>query len=746
MPQSPLMLIDYDISRDQRQVSGDSDKARNRRAETMSTCPSLSESQDVSGWLPTISSALLHFGRLKDQHALKLQDLLYQQTLQNSNFCDVTIHIGDMTVKAHWCVLVVCPYFQSLYDSGMKESKSGELTLHFGNPFAMREAIKFLYTGQVHITFEKVRYLLEVADYLQITNMKQLCSDFLSTMDMNVENCVQIALLSSMYNLDHLYLRSFQYMCGHLPELLVKDDMLQLTKDSVQALIADRTLSYVKRELFFDFIIRWTEHDKTVREESFEDLFTSLDLKAMSPGFLADRVENNQWVLSSEKCKMWFLEAKIQTMAGLSAGSSDTRDVLVLCGGSVQDHHFMASVFMGSGAVDSMYAYIIQEDRWAKLPPLPFVMRKPLAAVDDRGQILVFDSLSITENQMYLMCFNPGTSSWTGTKLKFPAGEEDFRVHSLMVCAGRTLFVISSVRRSRLASLNASCEAASSAAVPLGTVWHVQLWEIERDTGNMSVVSTFFHRNASTEVRASCYQGPENTGVIYVLGHKVHVSNSKSRNKKQTRFFVFDLRTNRKREYHRAQYEPYVYALPDGFLATRPGKVTARFFNFRTKKWLSDKVHSIKLPPTDANRDDYATVSVKDNLYMFGGKRTDTRKATASAVRYSLATQTWTELAEMPVSLMGAAVAFGRLPADIVRCDLECPHCLLSPHRNRTSYDISVRGYNCDDDDEVGNASSFEFDGSDYSDYYDDYYDRSFSDDGWGYPFDYDPDEDLLVF
>ena len=29
-------------------------------------------------------------------------------------------------MKAHWCVLVMCPYFQSLYDSGMKESVSGK--------------------------------------------------------------------------------------------------------------------------------------------------------------------------------------------------------------------------------------------------------------------------------------------------------------------------------------------------------------------------------------------------------------------------------------------------------------------------------------------------------------------------------------------------------------------------------------------------------------------------------------------
>lgn len=713
----------------------------------MSTCPSLSESQDAAanGWLPMLGSALLRFGRFKDQHALKLQELLYQQTLQNSNFCDVTIHIGDTTMKAHWCVLVLCPYFQSLYDSGMRESKSGELRLDFGSPFAMKEAIKFLYTGQVQVTFEKVRSLLEVADYLQISDMKQLCADFLATVDLNLDNCVQIALLSSMYNIDYLYQKSFQYMCGHLPELLAKDDMLQLTKDSVQALISDTTLSYVKRELFFDFFVRWTDHEKDKRKESFEELFSMLDLKAMSPSFLANRVENNALVLASEKCKMQFLEAKIQSMAGLSAGSSETRDVVILCGGSGHDTNFLASVFIGSGASDSVFAYIIQEDRWARLPPLPFPMRKPLVALDERGQLFVFDSQSITESQMYLLCYSPTANSWTGIKLKFPEGEEDFRVHSFMICGGRMLFVFSSVKRPRSGNQNAHSIAGPST---LTSLWHVQLLEMEPDTGNLSVLCSFFQRNASTEVRASCFHGPNNSGSVYVLGNKVHVPNSKSRgNKKPTKFFIFDMKTNRKKEYHRACYEPCVYALPDGFLATRPGKVSAKFFSLRLKRWMNDKMHSIKLPPTDANRDEYATLSVKEDIYIFGGKLMDTRKATGSVARYSLATQTWADLAAMPVPLMGSGAAMGRLPADVLRCHLECPHCYLSPHRSRTTYQINVRGYNRDDDDEYddgGNDSSYGYGGSDYSDY-DDYYDPSYSDDGWGYAFGYDPDEDLFM-
>lgn len=700
-------------------------------------CPSLSDSQGPSGWPHSLGSALLLYGRFKDQHAMKLQELLYQQTLQNSDFCDVTIHIGDTTLKAHWCVLVLCPYFQSLYDSGMKESKTGELTLNFGSPFAMKEAIKFLYTGQVHLTFEKVRHLLEVADYLQISDMKQICIDFLFTADLTLDNCVQIALLSSTYNLEHLYQRSFQHICAYLPELLLKDDMLQLAKDSVQSLITDSTLSYVKRELFFDFIVRWTEHEREKREGSFEELFCKLDLKAMSPKFLADCVENNGFVLASERCKMQFLEAKIQGMAGLSAGSSDTKDVVVLCGGSGYETNFLASVFMGNGAVDTMYAYIIQEDRWTKLPPMPLAIRKPLVAVNEQGQVLVFDSLNIIESQMYLFCYSPSTSSWTGLKLKFPEEEENFRVHSLMVCGSRTFFVFSSSKRTKPRTPLAG--AGPSPSSHHEDVWHVQLLELQPDTGNLTVVCTFFQRIACTEVRTACHQGPNNTGVIYVVGHRMPVHGMKKTNRKHTKFFVFDVATNRKREYQRGQYEPHVYALPDGFLATRLGKISAKFFCLRTKKWLNDKTRSMKLPDVDPNRGEYASVSVKDDIYIFGGKLMDTRKSINSVAKYSLTTQTWTNLAPLPVALMGAGAAIGRLPADLLRCDLDCPHCYVIPHRNRTTYNINVCGYNPDDDDDGGRGSFY---GSDYSDYYDDYYDHSNSDDGWGYSYNYDPDVD----
>lgn len=65
----------------------------------------------------------------------------------------------------------------------------------------------------------------------------------------------QILLLSSLHNLE-TYDSAFKFVCGHMPELMAGTDLLSFTKSSLLSLVSDVTLSYVKREDFFDFIVR----------------------------------------------------------------------------------------------------------------------------------------------------------------------------------------------------------------------------------------------------------------------------------------------------------------------------------------------------------------------------------------------------------------------------------------------------------------------------------------------------------
>jgi hypothetical protein len=67
--------------------------------------------------------------------------------------------------------------------------------------------------------------------------------------------CFQILLLSSLHNLE-TYDSAFRFVSGHLPELMSGDDLMDFTKASLISLMSDPTLSYVKREDFFHFLVR----------------------------------------------------------------------------------------------------------------------------------------------------------------------------------------------------------------------------------------------------------------------------------------------------------------------------------------------------------------------------------------------------------------------------------------------------------------------------------------------------------
>ena len=66
---------------------------------------------------------------------------------------------------------------------------------------------------------------------------------------------LQILLIAGQYNLP-TYDTVLHFVNGHLPKLLPGDDLIQLSKSSILDMLSDPTLSYVKSEDFFHFIVR----------------------------------------------------------------------------------------------------------------------------------------------------------------------------------------------------------------------------------------------------------------------------------------------------------------------------------------------------------------------------------------------------------------------------------------------------------------------------------------------------------
>lgn len=233
------------------------------------------------------------------------------------------------------------------------------------------------------------------------------------------------------------------------------------------------------------------------------------------------------------------------------------------------------------------------------------------------------------------------------------------------------------------------------------------------------------------------YNSPTvNGGFIYVLGSKAASLKAKtSGKKKSTKFFIYNVQTNRASELYgnKVSFEPLAFGLTSGFLSARLGKVNHKLFHQIQKRVLYNRDFTIKLPPTDAGREDFSAISMNDEVYVFGGKLTSTQEPTTSAAKFSFETQTWTELPPLPSPLIGAGITRGKMAVDVLRCHLDCPHCSFLSLKDRTTYNVT---YGTRDRDDGASGRFYDMDDSDGSDDYDYYdydgYDPSYSDDGWG--------------
>ena len=116
--------------------------------------------------------------------------------------------------------------------------------------------------------------------------------------------------------------------------------------------------------------------------------------------------------------QMFCLESKLKGMMGTAPCSPHMHDVIVMGGGVHKDHRYRF-MFYPRNINSSLYAYFVREERWAKMPDLPYGISKPLMAITEDGQLLVIDSTvqEDSEKQKQLLCYCPQENTWTSSKV-----------------------------------------------------------------------------------------------------------------------------------------------------------------------------------------------------------------------------------------------------------------------------------------------------------------------------------------
>ncbi|WAR23710.1 KLH11-like protein [Mya arenaria] len=600
-------------------------------------------------------------------HALKLKQHLYDQMTAQSEFCDVT--------------LAFCGIFS-----------------------AVRAAITFLYTGTITLQYCSIKEILEVADYLQIDDLKSECTNYLMNVEITINNCVNLCLMASLYDLD-IYIRVYEYIRGHLPEVLEHSDTLSLTSESIIEMLKDPTLSYVSKKEFFEFVLRWIDHDKENREQYFEAMFCEMDLKKMRREFLETVVESCELVKSSDKCKVHLLNVKMKHMAGLlpADGKSDVLLLVGGCGLGPLFHAFYAVPFLPMADVQTLnniWGYVVEENRYVELAPLPTTMRLPVVAFHEATcSLYAFDAtmtgIPVEDKTASVQKYDIAGKAWSTINIKLPSPVDDIVIHAIVIL-NEGQYMVASAR--------------PYSSDPNKTTQHnVYMFRISSDMTHCSTIELLCARNIRTEIQVCVAEDR----YICVMCYKCGPSGIK-RNK-TVRFFVKDITKGPLKvpEFSKgAVHEPIMFSVKNEVYVTKSGAHRFRKFDLHTRKWTAGKEKIISVN-TEEPRTDFSCGTYKNRLFMFGGKSGKTPINKATSIDFP--TKAVQELEPLPRPIANCSVIPAKIPNELISCHIDCPHCKYKTMRSQVSYSSVI--YPPDDDDYDEDVSYDEDDM--YSDFWD---------------------------
>lgn len=269
-----------------------------------------------------LTTAVTVAGKLVNSHALNNR-LIYaserhpRQSLEsmsclrkNRELCDVVLLVDGREIFTHRIVLAACSaYFRAMFTGELAESRQTEITLYDLDGSAVETLIEFCYTSQITVEESNVQTLLPAACLLQITEVQDVCCEFLKR-QLDPSNCLGIRAFADTHACRGLLRAADRFTQLNFLDVVESEEFLLLPMKQLVEILSSDELNVRSEEQVYRAVMRWIHHNLSDRRLHLAYLMQHVRLPLLTPKFLVGTVGADILIRSDERCRDLVDEAK----------------------------------------------------------------------------------------------------------------------------------------------------------------------------------------------------------------------------------------------------------------------------------------------------------------------------------------------------------------------------------------------------------------------------------------------------
>ena len=222
------------------------------------------------------SSGTVHIPAANQDTSIILNE--FKLARHEKTLWDFKIRIGNDFLFCNKLILASrSPYMKAMLTSGMVEESKQEVQLHNITLDIMNVILDYMCYLDVNFHNDQLMNIIAAADYLQMTELKEICYDELQAF-LKPTNVISLWKEANLLGINDAIGHCEEMMASHFAVVSAQPDFLALSSAQVELYASEICNDRTQTDELLEAAMRWIIHDVENRQSYLDDILHHLDL------------------------------------------------------------------------------------------------------------------------------------------------------------------------------------------------------------------------------------------------------------------------------------------------------------------------------------------------------------------------------------------------------------------------------------------------------------------------------------